>query len=217
MAPAHSLTLVFLPAGYLALAGSAMAQRDDGLDADLEDTDDVEASHQPLNQPTTASGAPGGIRQRLGALAQKPYGQVATGAAGAGGLSSLLEYCNCLGGGFLASLTGADDEEEPLLFALTWAAPQRFGIAPSPRNGHSMVLIGMHLFIFGGGDETISFNDVHTLHVGTMTWDKPVVHGTLPSPRSRHTGTGVGSNMVVFGGVGGGNELHILEVDTMTW
>ena len=33
----------------------------------------------------------------------------------------------------------------------------------------------------------LSFNDVHTLHVGNLTWDKPVVHGTLPSPRSRHS------------------------------
>ena len=92
-----------------------------------------------------------------------------------------------------------------------------YGIAPSPRNGHTMVLIGMQLYVFGGGDETVSFNDTHTLHVGSMTWDKPVVHGTLPSPRSRHSASAVGNNMVVFGGVGGGNDLHILETDTLTW
>jgi hypothetical protein len=39
----------------------------------------------------------------------------------------------------------------------------------------------------------------------------------MPSPRSRHSATAVGPNMVVFGGVGGGNELHILETDTLTW
>ena len=104
---------------------------------------------------------------------------------------------------------GKDDE--PLLFALTWAQPQRFGTPPSPRNGHSMTLIGMHLYVFGGGDENLSFNDVHTLHVGNMAWDKPLLHGTLPSPRSRHSATALGNNMVVFGGVGGGNDLHILE------
>ena len=74
-----------------------------------------------------------------------------------------------------------------------------------------MTLIGMHLYVFGGGDETLSFNDVHTLHVGNMAWDKPLLHGTLPSPRSRHSATALGNNMVVFGGVGGGNDLHILE------
>lgn len=107
--------------------------------------------------------------------------------------------------------------EEPLLYALTWAQPRRTGTPPSPRNGHSMVLIGLHLFVFGGGDENLSFNDLHTLQVSSMVWDKPVVHGTLPSSRSRHTATVVGANMVVFGGVGGGNDLHILEADTMTW
>lgn len=111
----------------------------------------------------------------------------------------------------------AEREDEPLLFALTWAQPQKHGIAPSPRNGHTMVLIGVHLYIFGGGDETVSFNDVHTLHTATITWDRPVVHGQMPSPRSRHSATAVGPNMVVFGGVGGGNELHILETDTLTW
>ena len=114
-----------------------------------------------------------------------------------------------------ARKAAADDE--PLLFALTWAQPQRYGTPPSPRNGHSMTLIGMHLYVFGGGDENISFNDVHTLHVGNMTWDKPVLHGTMPSPRSRHTATPLGNNMVIFGGVGGGNDLHILETDTLTW
>ena len=109
---------------------------------------------------------------------------------------------------------GKDDE--PLLFALTWAQPQRFGTPPSPRNGHSMTLIGMHLYVFGGGDENLSFNDVHTLHVGNMAWDKPLLHGTMPSPRSRHSATALGNNMVVFGGVGGGNDLHILEARRRT-
>ena len=151
-------------------------------------------------------------------IPRKRYGQVTSTRGGDGGglvgkLGSCFGMLNKLG-----SLTGdGDAEEEPLLFALTWAQPQRYGIAPSPRNGHTMVLIGMHLYIFGGGDETVSFNDTHTLHVGSMTWDKPVVHGTLPSPRSRHSASAVGNNMVVFGGVGGGNDLHILETDTLTW
>jgi hypothetical protein len=144
-----------------------------------------------------------------------PYGQVQSQSSGASRL-----FSDCMRGwGLLNGQAGytPESEEEALLFALTWASPQRYGIPPSPRNGHSMVLIGMHLFIFAGGDESTSFNDVHTLHVGSMTWDKPVVHGTLPSPRSRHSATAVGNNMVVFGGVGGGNELHILEVDNVTW
>lgn len=125
--------------------------------------------------------------------------------------------CDC--GALLRRLTSTRvvEDSEALLFALTWAQPQRYGTPPSPRNGHTMTLIGVNLFVFGGTDESISYNDVHTLHVETLTWDKPLVYGTLPSPRARHTATAVGTNLVVFGGVGGGNELHILETDNATW
>ncbi len=192
-----------------------------------DEEDDVDESHA-LQIESANPGRPrsGGLfsflqrRQRT-----QPYSSSRRGARGSNvlldtvistvGSETLLGRCFGLLRG--AVIESTEHEDEPLLFALTWAQPQRYGIAPSPRNGHTMVLIGMHLYVFGGGDETVSFNDVHTLHTGTMTWDKPVVHGQLPSPRSRHSATAVGANMVVFGGVGGGNELHILETDTLTW
>ena len=189
-----------------------------GADDEDEDEELADETTTPLQIETST---PGGRRRRgllRSMMARSPvrqYGQVRTRSAGGGGVLSSLRRCFGRLPGAPSQADGAEDE--PLLFALTWAQPQRFGIAPSPRNGHTMVMIGMHLYIFGGGDETNSFNDTHRLHVGTMTWDKPVVHGTLPSPRSRHSATAVGNNMVVFGGVGGGNELHILETDTLTW
>ena len=184
--------------------------------AEVDDDDDEDADETNALQLESSSAAP---RRRglLGLLdKRKIYGQARRPtASGGGGLAGLAaQCCGALRG---VALVAEEREEEPLLFALTWAQPQRFGIAPQPRNGHTMVLIGLHLYIFGGGDETLSFNDVHTLHVSNMTWDKPIVHGTLPSPRSRHSATAVGNNMVVFGGVGGGNDLHILETDTLTW
>jgi hypothetical protein len=147
------------------------------------------------------SSTPGRPRRRgLSALldGRNLYGQVRTSLQQRSG-GSLLERCFGMLRGQL--IEGEEHDEEPLLFALTWAQPQRYGIAPSPRNGHTMVLIGMHLYIFGGSDDVMSFNDVHTFHSGNMTWEKPTVHGTLPSQRSRHSATAVGNNMVVFGGV----------------
>ena len=195
-----------------------------GMDEEDEEEDIDETGALQIE-----SANPGAPRRRslLGRLLPargSKYGQVRSSTRGSaeggrGGARGALQ--NCLGrlvpGLAGAGFGGGEADEEPLLFALTWAQPQRYGIAPSPRNGHTMVLIGMQLYIFGGGDENVSFNDVNTLHVGTMTWDKPVVHGTLPSPRARHSATAVGNNMVVFGGVGGGNDLHILETDTLTW
>ena len=186
---------------------------EDDEDQDLDETTALQIETEAMG----ASGrrSRGGLRGLVGRASPKRR----TGQARSGGATSLLKNCfggmlNKIGAGGSSS---ADTEEEPLLFALTWAQPQRFGIAPSPRNGHTMVLVGMQLYVFAGSDDTVSYNDVHTLHVGTMTWDKPVVHGTLPSPRSRHSASAVGSNMVIFGGVGGGNDLHILETDTRTW
>ena len=198
-----------------------------GLDAEeeeeeeVDDIDEVDPLAAPRPTKTTKLGKVLGILlkvpgvglivRRLPKRRVQARGRVRTVGPRRLGLRS------CLNMFLRRSALQEEAEEEPLLFALTWAQPQRYGIAPSPRNGHTMVLIGRQLYVFGGGDETLSFNDVHTLHVGNLTWDKPVVHGTLPSPRSRHSATAVGNNMVIFGGVGGGNDLHILETDTLTW
>ena len=71
-----------------------------------------------------------------------------------------------------AAAGGGDvvDPDEPMLYATTGAAAAvRHGAvaAERPLDG---AFIGMHLHVFAGGDESISFNDVHTLHVGNLTW-----------------------------------------------
>ena len=197
------------------------------LDVDELEDEDLDDTMQPLNiesgpQATSSRGGGGGGRlQRLlccGGGASKSSGrQRSRRRGGAGGIEGLVSRCAACFGRAAVGASEEDAEAEALLFALTWSQPQRYGIAPSPRNGHTMILIGMQLYVFGGSDENVSYNDTHTLHVGTMTWEKPIVHGTPPGPRSRHSATAVGHNMVVFGGVGGGNDLHILETDTLTW
>ena len=200
-----------------------------GYDEEDQDEEEIDETTGALQiESATPGKSRGSLLSKIIPGRGRKYGQVKqsstrmlevggadpTGRKSGGGLKNCFGFLPGMRGG---GVFGEDVEEEPLLFALTWAQPQRYGIAPAPRNGHTMCLIGMQLYIFGGGDESVSFNDVHTLHVGTMTWDKPVVHGTLPSPRARHSASAVGNNMVVFGGVGGGNELHILETDTLTW
>ena len=65
--------------------------------------------------------------------------------------------------------------------------------APAPRGAHSAVLIGDHVWVFGGyggaGYQRRDFNDVHRLHVPTMTWSKVEAVATpagMPEPRSGH-------------------------------
>ena len=40
--------------------------------------------------------------------------------------------------------------EDRTTHALTWSQPDRHGVPPSPRNGHTCDLIDSKLFIFGG-------------------------------------------------------------------
>ena len=167
-------------------AGPSSAGMDpEDMDGD-DDMDETQALQIETAQPGGMPRRRGLLSKLLGASSPKKYGAVRSstrqqsgGDAAANPIATLVaKFQECLGKAGLGALVG-EVEEEPLLFALTWAQPQRYGIAPSPRNGHTMVLIGMHLYIFGGGDETISYNDVHTLHVGTMAWDK-VRRGTPP-------------------------------------
>ena len=43
-------------------------------------------------------------------------------------------------------------EEKSTTHALTWMQPDRNGLPPTPRNGHTADLIEAKLYIFGGGD-----------------------------------------------------------------
>ena len=43
-------------------------------------------------------------------------------------------------------------EDEKTTHALTWMQPDRHGLAPSPRNGHTADMIEGKLYIFGGRD-----------------------------------------------------------------
>lgn len=64
------------------------------------------------------------------------------------------------------------------------------GPVPSPRAGHSSVMIGhAHVLIFGGRDARRTFNDVLELDLRTLTWKKLIGSGTCPCPRYEHTAT----------------------------
>jgi len=99
--------------------------------------------------------------------------------------------------------------------------------APTPRGAHSAVLIGEHLFIFGGyggvGYQRRDFNDLYRLHIPTMTWthtDPTAITGTPPEARSGHSACQCEHNMLVFGGWSGTaqfNDLHILDTERMAW
>ena len=74
--------------------------------------------------------------------------------------------------------------EDRTTHALTWSQPDRHGVPPSPRNGHTCDLIDSKLFIFGGGDKADLLNELHVFNVHTLTWSMPPKMNSFESIRS---------------------------------
>jgi len=84
----------------------------------------------------------------------------------------------------------------------TWSRPQVSGDIPGERDGHSAAIIGQHMYVFGGYEETVERygQDVYRLDLTTFTWKLMKCDGDLPVHRDFHTATSVGDMMVIFGG-----------------
>lgn len=99
--------------------------------------------------------------------------------------------------------------------------------APTPRGAHSAVLIGEHVYIFGGyggvGYARRDFNDICRLHVPSMTWVRTEITGITgepPAPRSGHTAVACQSSMLVYGGWSSTaqyNDLWSFDTEKMAW
>jgi hypothetical protein len=99
--------------------------------------------------------------------------------------------------------------------------------APAPRGAHSAVLIGDHVWVFGGyggaGYQRRDFNDVHRLHVPTMTWSRIEVVPTaagLPEPRSGHIGQACRTSMIIQGGWNSSqafSDCWSFDTERLTW
>nr|XP_015194260.1 PREDICTED: uncharacterized protein LOC102695370 [Lepisosteus oculatus] len=64
-----------------------------------------------------------------------------------------------------------------------WYQPIVLGDRPAPRSGHSACVIRGKIYIFGGWDTPICYNDTHALDLGLMEFSAVEVRGAPPSPR----------------------------------
>ncbi|KAM7273241.1 hypothetical protein ACFE04_027905 [Oxalis oulophora] len=109
------------------------------------------------------------------------------------------------------------------LDTMVWSTLITTGQSPGPRDSHSAVLVGSKIIVFGGTNGSKKVNDLHMLDFLTGEWTRPESKGIPPTPRESHTATLVGDRkMVIFGGSGEGesnylNDLHMLDLTTMTW
>ena len=103
-----------------------------------------------------------------------------------------------------------------------WVKPKIEGTPPKPRYGHTAVLAGSRILIFGGkGSGKKVYRDLHALDPVKMTWYQGPDGAGAPVARFGHSSTLVGGNkMFVFGGWNGKNyfnDLHILDLELMAW
>lgn len=95
------------------------------------------------------------------------------------------------------------------------------GLIPTPRGGHSSVLIGRLIYIFGGCNATqFCHNDLHTYNTKTKVWDRLNSTGTIPIARGDHSAVLLGTKMIVFGGSSKGlefNDLYEYNAVTDHW
>ncbi|XP_061091642.1 kelch repeat-containing protein [Conger conger] len=102
-----------------------------------------------------------------------------------------------------------------------WYQPIVNGDRPAPRSGHSACVLEGKIFMFGGWDTPVCFNDMHALDLGLMEFSPVKTSGTPPSPRSWH-GCAVlsDSKFLVHGGYNGNNALadtFIFDTASSSW
>ncbi|KAJ8007795.1 hypothetical protein DPEC_G00097900 [Dallia pectoralis] len=102
-----------------------------------------------------------------------------------------------------------------------WYQPIVTGDAPAPRSGHSACVIQGKIYVFGGWDTPICFNDMYMLDLGLMEFSTVQTNGSPPSPRSWHGCALLSdSTFVVHGGYNGTlalSDTFTFNTDTNTW
>jgi host cell factor len=117
---------------------------------------------------------------------------------------------------------------------MTWYQGPEGGNAPLGRLNHSASLIGTKMYIFGGWNKDVFFNDLFVLDLAAMAWTQPETSGPAPLPRMGHVATVVGTNVLIQGGfyydksqvsdkMGSRlkesylNDLRVLDTESFVW
>lgn len=109
-----------------------------------------------------------------------------------------------------------------------WTRINPTGHVPPPRSGHSCILHGDRMIIFGGwGGEAKSqmfleqyWDDCYQLDLLTMHWSEVEASGDFPEERSGHSATVYNNAMYIYGGFAGGTyfkDIIALDLETNVW
>lgn len=101
---------------------------------------------------------------------------------------------------------------------MAWIHPPALGCRfsflhiPCGRCGHTAVLNGTSILIFGGFDGKKWLNDMHSFDTTSLVWTQPRVLGQAPIPRQYHSAVYSNNKMFIFGGYTGSAWLKDLVV-----
>ncbi|KAJ3451244.1 kelch domain-containing protein [Anaeramoeba flamelloides] len=102
-----------------------------------------------------------------------------------------------------------------------WCNPLKtYGQKPEERAGHTAVVVGDKMIVFGGYNRTLSYmNDIFEYDFKKNLWTKPKVVGKKPKVRSLHTCVVYQNDLYIFGGYNHKwlNDLYKFESDISRW
>ena len=101
------------------------------------------------------------------------------------------------------------------LMTKTWTKDK---IPMEPRYGHSSVVYGDSMYVFGGRRKKTCFNDLWRYSFLTGMWEPITIRGA-PSPRYRHSACVQGCQMYVYGGeyTDTYDDVYILDLTMLRW
>ncbi|KAF0682585.1 Aste57867_25292 [Aphanomyces stellatus] len=116
---------------------------------------------------------------------------------------------------------------------MTWTKVATKGKGPERRSGHQSCAVDSKLFVFGGWNCSMQFNDLHVLETETSTWSSVEgAHMSHASPRWNHASCAVlaipSAKLFCFGGVLGqlneygapgmfANDISVLDTGSFVW
>ncbi|CAL4986174.1 unnamed protein product [Urochloa decumbens] len=103
-----------------------------------------------------------------------------------------------------------------------WSHMETKGDLPVSRSGHTVIIAGPVLILFGGEDaKGKKLHDLHMFDLKSLTWLPLNYKGAGPSPRSNHVAALYDDRiLLIFGGQSKSktlNDVHALDFETMVW
>ncbi|TKR87724.1 hypothetical protein L596_012078 [Steinernema carpocapsae] len=113
----------------------------------------------------------------------------------------------------------------------TWKVVEACGKIPPARDGHSAVMVGDNMYIFGGFEEDFQrfSNETYCFNITSGKWTELMTVGDPPQHRDFHTSVVIKNKMFVFGGRGDHSgqfhsnqdfycdKLKVLDLATLAW